>query len=114
MQRKLVSQQLYLDAARCFKELGQNRRYGSRVDEAIDTFRLAASTISWSRPADVGISIPTDAAQEMAEKAYQAASDRLKETISQPEALAGRKDLNERPHDITVTLFPIVERTETC
>jgi len=89
--RKLVSQQLYLDAARCFKELGQTDDVVRVLSEAIDTFGSQASADFLEQAGDVALSIQTDSAQKMAEKAYRAASDRLKETISQPEAQPGEE-----------------------
>jgi hypothetical protein len=90
--RKLVSQQLYLDAARCFKELGQTEDVVRVLSEAIDTFGTHATANFLEQAGDVALSIQTDSAQKMAEKAYQAASDRLKETISQPEARPGEEN----------------------
>ncbi len=84
--RRLVSQQLYLDAARCFKELGQSDDVVRVLSEAIDTFGPRATADFLEQAGDIALSIQTDGAQKTAEKAYQAASDRLKETISQPEA----------------------------
>ena len=84
--RKLASQQLYLDAAQCFKELGQSEDVVRVLGEAIDTFGPQATADFLEQAGDIALSIQTDSAQKVAKKAYQAASDRLKETISQPEA----------------------------
>jgi len=80
--RKLVSQQLYLDAARCFKELGQNEDTVRVLDEAIKTFHDSASTEFLEQAADLALATPTDPAQELAKKTYDTVSDRLKETVS--------------------------------
>ncbi len=86
--RKLVSQQLYLDAARCFKELSQNEDAVRVLDEAIKTFHDTATTEFLEQAADMALAIPTDPAQELAKKTYDTVSDRLKQTVSQPASKA--------------------------
>ncbi len=62
------------------------------LGEAIDTFGPQATADFLEQAGDVALGIQTDSAQKMAEKAYRAASDRLKETISQPEAQPGEEN----------------------
>lgn len=83
--RKLVSQQLYLDAAQCFKALGQNEDVVRVLAEATDAFGQQATAAFLEQAGDVALGIQTEAAQDLARKAYQAASERLKVIITQPE-----------------------------
>lgn len=80
--RKLVSQQLYLDAARCFKELGQEADAIRVLDEAIGSLDQGISAEFLERAGDLALSIPTPPGQALAEKAYRAASQKLQETVS--------------------------------
>ena len=81
-QRKLVSQQLYLDAAWCFKQLNQVPDMIRVLTEAIDTFGNNATPEFLERAGDMALAVETDQAQALAEKAYRMASERLTETIS--------------------------------
>ena len=82
-QRKLVSQQLCLDAALCFKALGRNEDAVRVLSEAVDAFGKQATAEFLEQAGDIALGIQTESAQKLAAKAYQAASDRLKETVSQ-------------------------------
>jgi hypothetical protein len=84
--RKLVSQRLYLDAARCFKELGRNEDLVQVVTEAIDTFADSASVQFLEEAGDLVLPIETEPAQALAEKAYTMASDLLLRTVTPPVA----------------------------
>lgn len=83
--RKLVSPQLYLDAARCFAQLGQETDVVRVISEAIDAVGTQMSAETLEEAGDLAIAIRTPAAQDLAERAYRGASDKLKEWISQPE-----------------------------
>jgi tetratricopeptide (TPR) repeat protein len=80
--RKLVSQSLYLDAARCFQALKQHDDAVRVLSEAMDAFSEAAPAEFFERTGDVALSIDSPAAQQLAEKAYNLASARLLSTIS--------------------------------
>ena len=80
--RKLVSQQLYLDAAQCFKQLNQVPDMLRVLSEAIDAFGKHATPEFLEKAGDMALAVETDQAQALAEKAYRMASEQLKETIS--------------------------------
>jgi hypothetical protein len=80
--RKLVSQQLYLDAASCFQHLNQVPDMIRVLTEAIDTFGKNATPEFLEKAGDMALAIDTAQAQTLAEKAYRLASEQLKETIS--------------------------------
>jgi len=84
--RKLVSQQLYLDAASCFQHVNQVPDMLRVLTEAIDTFGKNATPEFLENAGDMALAVETEQAQTLAEKAYRMASERLKETIS-----SGRK-----------------------
>ena len=84
-QRKLVSQQLYLDAARCFQQLGQTPDAVRVLSEAIETFAKSGTAEFFEQAGDIALEIPTEPAQTLAEQAYQKAIDTLRETVSGPE-----------------------------
>ena len=90
--RKLVSQQLYLDAAQCFKELGQDADVVRVLNEAVNVLGPKATPEFLEQAGDLALAIKTDAAEELAERAYREASDKLKESISQPEVGAERSN----------------------
>jgi hypothetical protein len=90
-QRKLVSQRLYLDAVRCFKELGQPQDATHLLTEAIDSFEKEASPDFLEEAGDMALAIETEPAQALAERAYRMASDRLRETVS-PRPTQGRDE----------------------
>jgi hypothetical protein len=81
-QRKLVSPRLYLDATRCFKELGQQQDAVRLLTEAIDTFQKDAPPDFLEEAGDMALAIETAPAQALAERAYRMASERLRETVS--------------------------------
>jgi hypothetical protein len=100
-QRKLVSQQLYLDAARCFKELGQQGDTIRVLSEAIAAFGQSASLGFLEEAGDMALEIESQPAQALAEKAYQMAIDSLRETISQPEPQAQDRPLPKSEPTLT-------------
>ena len=90
--RKLVSQQLYLDAASCFQHLNQVPDMLRVLAEAIDAFGKHATPEFLEKAGDMALTIDTDQAQTLAEKAYHMASERLKDTISSGPVHAGKAD----------------------
>jgi hypothetical protein len=96
-QRKLVSPRLYLDAARCFKELGQKQDAIRLLTEAIDTFQENASPDFLEEAGDMALAIETTQAEALAERAYRMASERLRDTVSPfpPRADNGKSILPE-------------------
>lgn len=80
--RQLVSQQLYLDAARCFKELDKDADTIRVLTEAIETFGKDAAPEFLENAGDMALDIETEQAQALAEKAYRLASEQLRETVS--------------------------------
>lgn len=83
---KLVSPELYLDAARCFKALDQDRDAVRVLAEAINTLGATAGPEFLEQAGDLALAIQTAEGQTLAEQAYQSASERLREQISQPGA----------------------------
>lgn len=81
-QRKLVSQPLYLDAARCFLKLGQIDDTIRVLSEALTAFGDSGSPEFFEQAGDLVFEIETDEAQSLAEAAYRKASDALRETVS--------------------------------
>ncbi len=81
-ERGLVSQQLYLDAAQCFKQLNQTRDMLRVLSEAVNAFGNKATPDFLERAGDMALDVETDQAQAFAERAYRMASQQLKETIS--------------------------------
>lgn len=81
-QRKLVSQQLYLDAARCFQRLGQAPDAQRVLSEAIETFAKSGTAEFFEQAGDMALEIQTEPAETLAERAYQKAIDRLRDTVS--------------------------------
>jgi hypothetical protein len=75
--RRLVSQSLYLDAALCFRELGQTEDAVRVLGEAVQAFQQIASADFFERAGDIAIQIKTHEAQELAEQAYTLATQRL-------------------------------------
>lgn len=84
-QRRLVSQKLYLDAAQCFKELGQEQDVVRVLTEAIDSFGEQATAEFLEAAGDMALDVQTEPAQALAEKAYRAATSKLLNTFSVPE-----------------------------
>ncbi|NLS92871.1 MAG: protein kinase [Planctomycetaceae bacterium] len=87
-QRKLVSQQLYLDAARCFVELDQGEDALRVLSEAFDTFAVSRSAEFPEQIGDMALDIQSEPAQALAERAYRQAIDRLRESVSQVQPAA--------------------------
>ncbi|HUT95575.1 MAG TPA: PEGA domain-containing protein [Thermoguttaceae bacterium] len=83
-QRKLASQQFCLDAARCFRELGRPEDASRVLGEVMDVFAAGATAEFLDQAGDLAMEISTSAAQDLAEKAYWMASERLRDTISGP------------------------------
>lgn len=88
-ERKLVSQKLYLDAAGCFRQLGQDEDAVRVLTEAIDAFGQEGSPEFFEQAGDMALAIETEPAEALAEKAYRIASERLFETISQAQPQGG-------------------------
>jgi hypothetical protein len=86
-QRKLVSQQLYLDAARCLMELNQAGDALRVLTEAVDAFGQQATAEFLEEAGDMALALASPPAESLAEKAYRMASERLRETVtnSQPQ-----------------------------
>jgi len=85
-QRQLVSQSLYLDAARCFRELGQDDDAIHVLSESILAFRSSATADFFERAGDIAIGIKTAAAQTLAEEAFNLASRNLENPKSPTQA----------------------------
>lgn len=81
-QQKLVSQQLYLDAARCFQRLGEEQDSLRVLAEAMDAFSNAPAPDFFEQAGDVALMMKSQRAQELAERAYRTASEQLRETTS--------------------------------
>jgi hypothetical protein len=90
--RKLVSPGLYLDAAQCFKQLGQDEDVVRVLGEAINTLDPKAGPEFLERAGDLALTIQTEGGQKLAEQAYRDASEGLKEQISQRVNGAGEED----------------------
>jgi serine/threonine protein kinase len=85
-QRKLVSPDLYLDAAQCFDKLGQTTDATKVLGEAVNAFASTAGAEYLERAGDLALGIKTPQADKLAENAYRLASDRLRESVSMGEA----------------------------
>lgn len=96
-QRKLVSQQLYLDAARCFQRLGQAADAARVLSEAIETFAKSGTAEFFEQAGDMALEIQTEPTEALAERAYQRAIDTLRDTVSGPETSAGNDLGNKTP-----------------
>jgi len=96
-QRKLVSQQLYLDAARCFQRLGQAPDAARVLNEAIETFAKSGTAEFFEQAGDMALEIQTEPAEALAERAYQRAIDTLRDTVSGPGTSAGNDLGNKTP-----------------
>ena len=84
-QRQLVSQQLYLDAARCFQQLDQTNDAVRVLREAMEAFAKSGTAGFFEQAGDIALEIPGEPAQALAEQAYQRAIDTLRETVSGPD-----------------------------
>ncbi len=80
--RKLVSQQLYLDAARCFQQLGEEQDALRVLTEAVEAFSKASAPDFFEQAGDVAALMKSGQAQELAEKAYRMASEQLRDSVS--------------------------------
>jgi len=80
--RKLVSQNLYLDAARCFKELGQHEDAIRVLAEALESLGGEATCTFLEKAGDIALSMETDAAEEVAVRAYEMACEKISVTVS--------------------------------
>ncbi len=80
--RRLVSQRLYLDAARCFKELGRSEDMVQVLTEAVHTFEESTTAEFLEEVGDLALPVETDSAQALAEKVYTMASDLLLQTVT--------------------------------
>ena len=80
--RKLVSQSLYLDAAKCFQALKQNDDAVRILSEAIEAFGQTAPSEFFEQAGDIAMSIDSPPAQKLAEDAYKRASAKLLTSIS--------------------------------
>jgi len=94
-QRKLVSQQLYLDAARCFQRLVQAPDAHRVLTEAIETFAESGTAEFFEQAGDMALEIQTEPAETLAERAYQKAIDILRDTVSGPD-VSGHKDAGNK------------------
>jgi len=79
---KLVSQQLYIDATRCFQQLGQEDDALRVLTEAMNAFRKASAPDFFEQVGDVAVTMKSDQAQALAEKAYRMASEQLRDSVS--------------------------------
>ncbi len=89
--RELVSQALYLDAARCFAELGQADDAVRVLTEALRTFGETGTPEFFEKAGDVALQFEQKGAQQLAEQAYRAASQKLLNTISSGPENAGEQ-----------------------
>jgi tetratricopeptide (TPR) repeat protein len=80
--RKLVSQSLYLDAAKCFHALKQNDDAVRILSEAIEAFGQRAPSEFFEQAGDIAMSIDSPSAQKLAEDAYKRASAKLMTLVS--------------------------------
>ena len=80
--RELVSQALYLDAARCFKELQQSEDAIRVLKEALEAFDKTSTADFLERAGDIALSVDTPAGQELAKRAYARASRKLVDSVS--------------------------------
>lgn len=80
--RKLVSQMLYLDAARCMKALGEGEDAVRVLSEAMTAFQANATPDFLEQAGDLAMTVDTKDAHQFAEQAYQRASDALLNTVS--------------------------------
>ena len=76
-QRKLVSSSLYLDAAICFHKQGKHDDAVALLSEALNVFSATASPEFLESAGDLAIDIKSPAAQALAKRAYDAASQKL-------------------------------------
>lgn len=76
-ERKLVSEQLYLDAARCFAALGQREDVLRVVREAIAAFSDVGAERFFEEAGDIALELKTPAADAVAIDAYSLASRQL-------------------------------------
>jgi len=79
-QRKLVSEQLYLDAAQCYKELGRPQDMIDNLAEAIDAFRDKAQLEFFERVGNLALDVQREDAQTLAEQAFAMALQEIQKS----------------------------------
>lgn len=89
-ERKLVSPELYLDAARCLMKLNQHDDATRLLQEAFDAFQASATPSFLERAGDLALEIGSPKALAIAEQAYRDASKKLLNTITQPNDSVGK------------------------
>lgn len=88
--REVVSQELYLDAARCFVELGQADDAVRVLREALQTFAASGTPEFFEKAGDLALQFDQEEAEQLAVQAYRTASQKLRNTIS-----SGREEAGE-------------------
>ena len=94
-QRELVSQALYLDAARCLKQLEKPGDAVQVLNEALESFGDEATLSFLEQAGDVALSIPTDEAQDLAVRAYERACDKISLMVSEGPSKTGPENIFE-------------------
>ncbi|HUT88781.1 MAG TPA: PEGA domain-containing protein [Thermoguttaceae bacterium] len=94
-QRKLVSQALYLDAARCLKQLEKPGDAVQVLNEALESFGDEATLGFLEQAGDVALSIQTDEAQDLAVRAYERACDKMSLMVSEEPSKTDSKNTLE-------------------
>lgn len=79
-ERKLVSEQLYLDAAQCYKELGRPQDMIDNLAEAIDTLRDKAQLEFFERVGNLALDVQREDAQTLAEQAFAMALQEIQKS----------------------------------
>ena len=77
-QRRLVSQALYLDAATCFVQLHEPNDAIKILSESLDAFRVEGSEEFFEGAGNLAMKLSSPAAQAVAVRAYELASQRLR------------------------------------
>jgi hypothetical protein len=80
--RKLVSQSLYLDAARCFRTLKQNKDAFRVLSEAVRAFADTAPAEFFEQAGDIALSLDLPPAQQLAAEAYKTASSKMLNSVT--------------------------------
>ena len=84
--QKLVTPELYLDAAKCFKELDHKDDVVRILTEAIEVYGSQGTAEFLERAGDIALSVQCESAQVLAKKAFELASQRLTKMRTLPEA----------------------------
>ena len=84
-----------MDAARCFKELGQEDDTVCVLSEAMDAFGKSASPEFLEQAGDLVLESEGKPAQALAARAYQMAIEALRETVSQSKLQTGENPLQQ-------------------